>query len=82
MLDFLVIDWATFFLITCALFGMAGSILNCRNVISYKRLAFKLWLIGDVLAISWAYTCGNWWLFVMYMVMTVCCIYGLKDHNL
>ena len=81
MPEFLVIDWAYFFLVTCALFGMSGSILNCRNNIPSKRVAFKLWLIGDVLAISWAYMCGNWWLFLMYIVMTVCCIYGLRDHH-
>ena len=82
MLDFLVIDWGTFFLVTCALFGMAGSILNCQNVIRYKIIAFKLWMTGDILAILWAYTCSNWWLFLMYMVMTICCIYGLRDHTL
>lgn len=80
MLESLVIDWTYFFLITCAIFGMAGSLLNCHNVIFYKRVAFKLWLTGDVLAIVWAHLCGNWWLFLMYSVMTVCCIYGLKEH--
>ena len=81
MAAFLVIDWATVFLVSGCIFGMSGSLLNCRNNVRLKRVAFKLWLIGDVIAILWAYATANWWFFMMYFVMTACCIYGLKDHE-
>ena len=81
MAAFLAIDVITILMwVSCAL-GVSGSLLNCRNVLTSKQLAFKLWLVGDVVAIAWAYMSGQWGFFIMYTVMTGCCIYGLKDHE-
>ena len=81
MLEFLGLDVVTILMWASCALGVSGSLLNCRNVLASKQLAFKLWLVGDVVAIAWAYTSGQWGFLVMYLVMTGCCIYGLKDHE-
>jgi len=81
MVAFWGIEVATILMWTSCVLGVSGSLLNCRNILTSKQLAFKLWLVGDVVAIAWAYTSGQWGFFIMYMFMTGCCIYGLKDHG-
>ena len=81
MVAFLAIELVDLLMWASCALGVSGSMLNCRNVLTSKQLAFKLWLIGDVVAIGWAYVSGNWGFFIMYIVMTGCCIYGLKDHE-
>jgi len=64
-----------------SLLACIGAIYNCSPNVYYKRIAFGIWIVSNVLLLIWAWIIQAWGPAAMYLLFVGTASYGFMNHK-